>query len=279
MQLQLHQLSKKQRVIQKILEGHPIDRVRSHEDVSRRMIQRWVAEFHLSGQELQCMDGSRSMYRHQQLSVGQINWLHYVLLSKCPKDFGFQNRLWTRNIIQKLIRHWCLGDFHCGEVYTLMGEMGFSFINPLPTVHKSPSKRVQSWVAKDLAKIYDFAKLTGSRIHCIGELSLQSCFQVVASPANRTGATIIRQAGHDSGNNVVFAFDQHKKGVRFIVRRGSVDIEAALDFIDRFSEDFPRPSILLVPKPSSFSSEVYKLHIRKNFPLIKIFSMPAGAFQ
>lgn len=267
------QLNKKQKVIQRILNGDSIELVRRREDVSRRAIVRWFTEFQQSGLDINSVPGS-AVHRYQQLTTGQIKWLYHSLISKCPQDFGLFNRLWTRNIVQDLVKHWCLNTHHNADIYVLMSELGFEFINPLSNAYKVKSDRLQVWLRGALPQIYDEARVRGAQVLCLGEHQLRSsCFQLIAKEGH-PGSTIIRQPGWPSDKHVVFAFDQHKKGVRFLVHHGVTTVPVAIDFIDRFVNDFQRPAFLIVQKNSSFSSQAFKHYARTNLPTIKIFTLP-----
>ncbi len=266
-------LNKKQRVIKRITDGEEIETICRDEDVGRRTIGRWFAEFQDSGCDIRSVCGSSSIRRYQQLSAGQIRWLYHSLVSKCPYDFGLRNRLWTRNIILELVKHWCLSTQHNADLYLLLSELGFEFTNPLATAFKTEFQPLQNWLKNELDQIYIDAKKAGAQVFCLGERELRSCFQVIADQG-RKGSTIVRHAGDSTNYRLVFAFSQQRKGVRFLVNDGVMDISSAIEFMERFSSDFARPAFLIVQKGSSFSSVAVKRHVRRNLPLLQLFTLP-----
>lgn len=248
--------SKKQRVIQKIIEGNSIDSVRRSESVSSKSIVKWLVEFVQGGRNLENLD--KPILRQQHLTAGHIEWVYHVLLHKSPKDMGIERFLWNGHLLQKTIQHWCTKSYPVGRVYSLLKDMGFQFENP--TKYKLTS---------EVVKQYRAAKPAKSQAFYLDFYSLKLGFKVVQGESG--GAVIMRKIPVNTNHNVIYAFNLERNETRFITNEGPIDAKSAIRFLEYFSLDFPSPAFLVTPSHSVFSSAEVLEYAKLHFQQINLF--------
>lgn len=245
-------LSKKQKVITKIKEGYPISTVSHDELVDAKTITKWLVEYISSGEALEAFDVEQSVKRFQILTPAQIEWIYYTITNKTPSEVELEGELWTRNIINKLIRQWCEKKYSTDSAYRLTSELGFNFPEPESAV--------------SLVKHEISGSLFPQKYHFfyLNSFELKKGFRIIPVSKGKEGATVARAKCEPTKNHVLYAQSLHRKGVKFIVE--SQTTEASVNyFADKFAKDFNERAYFLIEKKSLFDNPQFPTYIGEKF--------------
>lgn len=255
-------LTKKQKVIQHILEGKSVEWVRRHEDISIRKIRQWLIEYGQSGRDAKILESHRSPNRVQPLSASQIKWVYHVMTTRSPRDLGLKKALWTGYFLEQVIKNWIKKDYQPVRTYELIKDFGIRFYNPVPKIQNE-------WV-KDICRT---AKAFGDQIIFIDCYPLKEFIEPVSVRDGK--AAIVRTAERVTDKNVIFSFNQSKRGNRFLINRGKITVEIAKNFLEGLVHDHPVPAIIFVPSDSIFAKEEVIEFASTLFVKIKLHILPS----
>ncbi len=252
--------TKKQVVLQKIEEGKSILEISRAENVNQKTIRKWINEFQISGGDFSLFGDEHPIAHRQPLSVGQIEWLYYILNNKTPELLDINEGLWSGVSIQGLIRHWCKKKYPTDTVYKLINDIGYSF----PEIDGSYFAIKNSELLKDLRdENYNFFALDTK--------TLLKSFVLTEPPKGKKGSMVIRITGTETDKTIIFSNSLHRKGIKFLTYTGAIGEAEAIDFIQRFSSLNKGNCCLLVKADSIFASSGILKQLEDLFPNKKVY--------
>lgn len=252
-------LTKKQVVLQKIENGQSVLGISRIEKVNQKTIKKWINEFQVSGSELALFGDEHPLAHRQPLSVGQIEWLYFVLNNKTPEQLDIKEKLWSGLSVQGLIRHWCKKKYPTDTVYKLIKDLGYSF----PEIDRSYIAFKNSESLKDLRdQKYKFFAL--------GTKSLLKSFVLVEPPKGKNGSIVVRITGSETDKVIFYSNSLHRKGIKFLTYTGAVGETEAVDFIQKFSVENKGNCCLLIKANSIFANPIILKQLESRYPNFKV---------
>lgn len=110
---------------------------------SRQTTSRWHALWESGGHE--ASSGAGRTGRKPKLSGEQLCQLEAILLAGAPAA-GFETDLWTLKRIARVIRRELGVTFHLGQVWKVLGQLGWSCQRPERKARERNEEKIKRWV-------------------------------------------------------------------------------------------------------------------------------------
>ena len=119
----------------------------------------WIRkEKELKGRNWQGLLRGRKEGEMRILKSEQEISLKRIILETTPEKIGLGSALWTRRIIQKLIKQETKKDFPINTVGNQLQRWGLTPQRPGKVANEQDLKKIQDWIEKDFVRIQKQAK-------------------------------------------------------------------------------------------------------------------------
>ena len=211
--------------------------------------------------------------RPPKMSASQLSYLYTLIVGNDPRQLSFEFALWTREMIQELIRREFKMAMSLSSVGRLLKTIGLSPQRPLHRAYQQDPDAVQRWKTKEFPAIRAQAKKEGAIIYFADEAGLRSDYHSGTTWAPIGQTPVVRGTGARYSVNMLSAVSAQGK-LRFMVHEGTVNSQVFIDFCQRLLRDADSPVYLIVDGHSSHKSKVTKKFVASTKGRLKLFHLP-----
>jgi len=170
---------------------------------SRTAIYPWLRKFEEEGWE--GLAGSIAAGPEVKLSEKQRQQVKRWILGKDPRQYGFDYGLWSRRIVQELIKQRMKIDMGLTAVGRLLASLDITPQKPLRRAYERDPQKVKDWLEHRYPKLKKRAKRQGARIFFLDEAGFQSD-PVLGRTYGLKGKTpVVETSGQRQSINVISA--------------------------------------------------------------------------
>ena len=172
----------------------------------RTSIYPWLRKFHEEGWD--ALVERIAQGREPKLNDKQRQQVRRWILGKDPRQYGFEFGLWTRRIVQALIKDKMKVEFGLTAVGRLLASLDITPQKPLRRAYERDPEAVDLWLKETYPKLKKRAKALGAVIFFLDEAGFQS------DPP--LGADLRSQGAHPRSRNLwtTTEYQRHQRGHR-----------------------------------------------------------------
>lgn len=162
-----------------------------------------------------------------------------------PRDFGFDQVLWTRRIIGDLIfQRWGV-DVSPPTVGNILREIGFTPQRPVRRAIEQDPERVARWEKEDFPEIRERMEEEGAELYFGDEAGVRGDYHsgTTWAPVGRT--PVVRTTGKRTSVSMLSAISLNGD-ISFEVKTGTVDSQAFIAFCLKLMSDVGNKKVFLI---------------------------------
>jgi transposase len=216
--------------------------------------------------------------RPPKLSATQIRRVYELVVDRDPRQLRFPFALWTREMVQELIRREFRVSLSASSVGRLLRRLGLSPQRPLFRAYQADPEAVARWKAEVYPAIRAEAAASGAEIYFADEASVRSDFHAGTTWAPRGQTPVIRTTGARFSVNLISAVSPKGK-LRFSVVAGTLTGPRFIAFCRRLLHDAKASVFLIVDGHPVHRSKAVTSYVASTQGRLRLFHLPSYSPQ
>ena len=211
-----------------------------------------------------------------KLSEPQRQRVRRWILGKDPRQHGFDFGLWTRRIVQTLIREKMGVELCLTSVGKLLASLDITPQKPLRRAYERDPVAVERWRMEDYPKLRKRAKKLGAMIFFLDEAGFQSDPPLGRTYGLKGHTPVVASSGQRQSINVISAVNA---GGAFwaATYTGKLDAESFVLFLRNFMKGRRTKVFLVVDGHPAHKANVVKDYIRETQGRLELYFLPPYA--
>lgn len=238
---------------------------------TRRCIYSWLAMYRAGGWD--ALKAKKIPGRPRRLSGRDMQWVYRTVTGKNPLQLGFPFALWTRAMVQSLIRKHCGVRLSLVSVGRLLAQLGLTCQKPLWRAYQQDGSRVQQWLKREYPRIRAQAKQEKAEIFFEDESGVRSDFHSGSTWAARGQTPIVRVTGQRFSLNMISAISP-RGALRFMVVKGGVGARVFIEFLKRLMHGQRRSVFLIVDGHPAHRAKIVKEFVESLEGKLRLYFLP-----
>lgn len=251
--------------------GRELDFVAELVDVHIQTIRDWIRkrktleERNFKGEKRGRTEGDkRLLEKEDELNIKNL------IENKTPDKLNMGSALWTRRIVQKLIKEKTSNDLHLNTVGDYLHRWGFTPQRPGKVANEQDEKKIQEWVEIEYPKILQKAKEEKAEI-CFSDetgISLNTYYGRTYAPKGITPNIKLPA----KKNHISMISSMSNMGLlKFMIYKGGIDNDLFIEFMERLTRHSRKKIFLIVDNLRVHKSKAVLAWEQKHKDRIKIF--------
>jgi transposase len=259
------------RAVKQVQDGVSPEEVTRVLGLSRPTIYNWLASYRDKG--MQGLKAKKIPGRPARVNGKMMKWIYDTIVQKNPQQFRFEFALWTREMIQEVIRRKFKIKLGLSSVSRLLKQLGLSCQRPIFKAWQQSEQQVKNWLKKVYPKIKLRAKAEKADIFFADEAGVRSDFHsgTTWSPIGQT--PIVQATGARFSVNMISAVSP-RGDFRFMVVEGSVGAKTFIAFMKRLLVGAKRKVFLIVDGHPAHRSKIAKEFVASTQGNLELFYLP-----
>jgi transposase len=254
---------------------HPED-VAATLGMARSTVFGWIARYREGGR--QALRARPVPGRPPKLSGEQLRTLYTLVTGVDPRQLQFEFALWTREMIQELIRREFGVGLSLSAVGRLLGRLGLSPQRPLWRAWQADPEAVEKWKKEDFPAIRAQAKKEGATVYFADEAGIRSDYHAGTTWAPVGQTPIVKATGARHSLNMISAVTAQGR-LRFATFTGSFTATTFIEFCKKLLHDADGPVYLIVDGHPTHKAKAVTKFVAKTAGRLKLFVLPAYSPQ
>jgi len=238
---------------------------------SRSCIYEWLSRYRSGG--WQALRAVPLNGRPRKITGPQMKWIYNTVTRKNPLQLKFEFALWTRGMIQILIKEKFGIQLSLTSVGRLLAQLGLTCQKPLMRAFQQNPSLVEKWLKEEFPAIRVQAKKVGAEIFFADEAGIRSDFHSGKTWAPRGQTPIVSVTGARFGFNLLSAVTA-KGHMRFMVVKGKIDAAVFCEFLKRLVFKAERPVFLILDGHPVHRSAKVKQLLDRLTDKLRVFFLP-----
>ncbi|MFN3454415.1 MAG: IS630 family transposase [Pseudobdellovibrio sp.] len=259
------------RGVKQIQSGVSPEEVRRVLGLSRSTVYNWLAQYREHG-----MDGLKAKKisgRPPKINGKQMKWIYDTIVQKTPLQFRFEFALWTREMIQKIIRDKFGIKLGLSSVSRLLRQLGLTCQRPIFKAWQQNSQQVNNWLKKVFPKIKARAKNEKADIYFADEAGVRSDYHSGTTWAPKGETPVVEATGARFSVNMISAVSP-RGDFRFMVVEGSIGAAVFVEFLKRLMTGSKKKIFLIVDGYPAHRSKKAKEFVSSTKGKLELFYLP-----
>jgi transposase len=238
---------------------------------TRACIYNWLAMYRSGGWG--ALKAKAISGRPKKISGEQMQWLYSTVVGKSPLQFRFEFALWTRGMLQVLLRERFGLKLSLSSMGRLLAQLGLSCQRPLWRAYQQDPQRVQQWREQEFPAIQAMAKRAGADIFFGDEAGIRSDYHAGTTWGVRGKTPVVAATGQRYSFNMISAVSARGM-LRFMVLKGRVNGPQYIEFLKRMMHNAPRPVFLILDGHPVHKSRAVKAFAASTHGRLQLFYLP-----
>ena len=244
--------------------------------MTRAAVYAWLAQARQGG--LEALRAKPVPGRPPTLSGAQCKRVYELVVGSDPRQLRFPFALWTREMVQELIRREFGVALSLSSVGRLLRRLGLSPQRPLYRAYQADPDAVARWKAEVYPAIRQAAQAAGAEIYFADEASVRSDFHAGTTWAPVGQTPVIATTGARFSVNLVSAVSP-KGRLRFSVVPGTLTAPRFIEFCRRLLHDADGPVVLIVDGHPVHRSKAVRSYVEKTKGILRLEYLPSYSPQ
>lgn len=240
-------------------------------DVHRTAIYKWLVLYREGGWS--ALKSKPTPGAKPKVDGKKMEWVFDTVTQKNPQQMKFEFALWTREMIQKLIKDKFGIKLSLNAVGRLLGQLGLTCQKPLYKAIQKDESLVKKW----LKKIYPQIKIRASKekadIYFGDAAHIRSDHHAGKTWGIKGETPVVMTSGARFSFSLISAVSSRGL-MRFMVTEGGVNSAVFIQFLRRLVAGAKRKIFLIVDNGSSHASKMTKVFVASISEKLELFYLP-----
>ncbi|MEV0597609.1 IS630 family transposase [Nonomuraea cavernae] len=242
-------------------------------EVSRRSLFAWQRDYRERGQA--GLRTKKTRGPDAKLGADEMSSLYALLVGCDPRQLSFGLALWTRTMVQELIRQRFGVKLSLASVGRVLGRLGMSPQKPLYKAYQQNPELVEWWKSEEYPKIVRQAAEHNALIYFADEAALSTHYHRGTTWAPVGQTPVVEHTGARKSAYMVSAVDRQGR-LRFQILDEGLKAKDFIAFCKRLMSDSDgRPVYLILDNSRVHHAKVLKTFANDSDGMLKLFFLPA----
>ena len=244
-------------------------------DVHHTTVSTWYAKYKKHGKRgIEIQTRGRKEGDKKTLSPKQERQIIRRLIDTTPKQLKFKYVLWTRESVQKLIKHDCDIDMPISTVGKYLQRWEFTSQVPIKRAYERSDKAVQEWLEIQYPKIERQSKEENAEIQWADETACVSLPSVIKGYAPKGKTPVMGHTAKRFKINMISSITNRGK-LRFMIYEQNMDADMFIVFLEKLIKSSDKKIFLILDNLRVHHSKIVKAWVEKHQRQIVLFYLPA----
>lgn len=239
--------------------------------VHRTALYKWLALYRNGGWS--ALKSKPTPGARPKIDGKKLEWVFNTVTRKNPQQMKFEFALWTREMIQKLIKDRFQTKLSLNAVGRLLAQLGLTCQKPLYKATQKNDSLVKRWLKKNYPQIKGRAKSEKADIYFGDAAHIRSDHHAGKTWGIRGQTPIVTMSGARFSFSLISAISSRGL-MRFMVREGGVNSAVFIEFLKRLIAGAKRKVFLIVDNGPSHVSKMTKAFVATVREKLEIFYLP-----
>jgi transposase len=272
-----HSISEYLRIlaVRRVIEGgeQPSEVMRSM-GMHRTSIYPWLKTYREYGYE--GLKGSKAHGPEPKLSEAQCQKIRNWIIGKDPRQYGFDFGLWTRRIVQQLIKERFDVDVSLATVGATLASLNITPQKPLRRAYERDPEAVDQWVKIDYPKLHSRAQANGAAIFFLDEAGFSSEPNLGRTYGEKGQTPIVQTTGQRQKVNAISAVNA--RGAFWCsVYTGKLNADSFIEFLTAFMKGRRTKVYLVVDGHPSHRAKKVQQFVQSTCGRLELHFLPPYA--
>ncbi len=259
------------RAVEQVQSGESPEDVIRALGFSRSCIYTWLARYRAGGWG--ALKAKALLGRPIKINAQQMKWLYAAITQNNPLQYRFEFALWTRDMIQVLLREQFGLRLSLSSVGRLLRQLGLSCQRPLFRAFEQDPRRVEAWRRDEFPVIQALAKQEGAEMWFGDESGLRSDYHAGTTWGAKGQTPIVPHTGNRFSLNMLSVVNARGQ-MRFMVHEGRLNGTVFVEFLSRLVYKAPRPIFLVLDGHSAHKSRLVRDYVNSLGGKLRLFFLP-----
>lgn len=262
------------RAVERVQAGESPEVVIKSLGFSRACIYNWLALYRAGG--WQALKARALAGRPPKITGAQMRWLFKTIVEKSPLQFRFEFALWTRPIIQVLLREEWKLRLSLTSIGRLLKQLGLSCQRPLFRATEQDPIRVAYWRETAFPAIREQARQQKAVIYFGDEAGVRSDYHAGTTWGVKGQTPVVLRSAERARVNMLSAISA-KGDMRFMLEAGRVTGAVFIEFLRRLLRGAATPVFLILDGAPIHKSKLVTKFVTSTAGRLRLFFLPAYA--
>jgi transposase len=259
------------RAVEQVQSGESPEDVIRALGFSRSCIYTWLARYRAGGWI--ALKAKALLGRPIKINAQQMKWLYAAITQNNPLQYRFEFALWTRDMIQVLLREQFGLRLSLSSVGRLLRQLGLSCQRPLFRAFEQDPRRVEAWRRDEFPVIQALAKQEGAEMWFGDESGLRSDYHAGTTWGAKRQTPIVPHTGNRFSLNMLSVVNARGQ-MRFMVHEGRLNGTVFVEFLSRLVYKAARPIFLVLDGHSAHKSRLVRDYVNSLGGKMRLFFLP-----
>src|SRR5437667_306966 len=241
---------------------------------SRTAIYPWLRKFEQEGWD--ALVERIAAGPEPKLTEKQRQQVKRWILGKDPRQYGFDFGLWSRRIVQALIKERMRVELGLTAVGRLLASLEITPQKPLRRAYERDPAAVDLWVKETYPRVRKRAKRLGAKIFFLDEAGFQSDPPLGRTYGLKGKTPVVKTSGQRQSLNVISAVNARGE-LWAATYTGKLDAEAFVAFLHNFIQGRPGRVMLVVDGHPAHKAKVVAAYVKRLKGRLELHFLPPYA--
>ena len=259
------------RAVQRVLNGESPEQVIKALGYHRSNIYEWLSKYNTGG--FDALKTGKMTGRPSKLSGPELQKLYRMIVDKDPLQYKFAFALWTREMVQQLIKSEFNVSLSLSAVGRMLKRIGLSAQKPLTKAYQRNEERVERWKKEEYPAIQKLAKKEKATIYFADESTIRSDYHSGTTWAPKGQTPVVETTGARFSLNMVSAISS-RGALRFKAIHGKMNSVKFIDFLKSLTYGATKPIFLVLDGHPTHKSSAVRKYVESTNGMLKLFYLP-----
>lgn len=196
------------------------------------------------------------------------------LIDTTPKQLKFKYVLWTREAVQKLIKHEFGEEMPISTVGKYLQRWEFTSQVPIKRAYERNEANVQKWLAEEYLAIEKQSKEENAEIQWADETACVSLPSIIKGYAPKGKTPVMEHTAKRFKINMISSITNRGK-LRFMVYEQNMDADLFITFLERLIQSSKKKILLILDNLRVHHATIVKEWVEEHQKQIALFYLPA----
>jgi len=196
------------------------------------------------------------------------------LIDTTPKQLKFKYVLWTREAVQKLIKHEFGEEMPISTVGKYLQRWEFTSQVPIKRAYERNEVKVQLWLKEEYPAIEKQSKEENAEIQWADETACVSLPSIIKGYAPKGKTPVMEHTAKRFKINMISSITNRGK-LRFMVYEQNMDADLFITFLERLIQSSKKKILLILDNLRVHHAAIVKDWVEEHQKQIALFYLPA----
>jgi len=244
-------------------------------EVHHTTVSTWYAKYKRDGENgIKILPRGRKEGDKKTLSPSQEAQIIQRLIDTTPKQLKFKYVLWTREAVQKLIKHEFGEEMPISTVGKYLQRWEFTSQVPIKRAYERNDAKVQEWLKNEYPAIEKQSKEENAEIQWADETACVSLPSIIKGYAPKGKTPVMEHTAKRFKINMISSITNRGK-LRFMVYEQNMDADLFVTFLKSLIESSDKKIFLILDNLRVHHSKIVKAWVEEHQEKIALFYLPA----